>query len=53
MDSKKVIELGTLVEIEVLNDEYDNQYFLTKISDVEEDFTCLDINLPMAGRKSK
>ncbi|MBN1467135.1 MAG: PilZ domain-containing protein [Fusobacteriaceae bacterium] len=49
MDPKKVIELGTLVEIEVLNDEYDNQYFLTKISDVEEDFTCLDINLPMAG----
>ena len=47
MDPIKMLKIGTLVEMEVINNVYDGELFLTKISDIDESHETLDLNLPM------
>lgn len=51
MDPINVLKIGTLVEMEVINNVYDGELFLTKISDIDEDYETLDLNLPMENRQ--
>ena len=51
MDPITFIKIGTLVEMEVINNVYDGELFLTKIADIDEAFEHLDLNLPMENRQ--
>lgn len=51
MDPISVLKIGTLVEMEVINNVYNGEIFFTKISDVDENFETLDLNLPMESRQ--
>ena len=51
MYSIKMLKIGTLVEMEVINNVYDGELFLTKISDIDESHETLDLNLPMENRQ--
>ena len=51
MDPIKMLKIGTLVEMEVINNVYDGELFLTKISDIDESHETLDLNLPMENRQ--
>lgn len=51
MDTIKMLKIGTLVEMEVINNVYDGELFLTKISDIDESHETLDLNLPMENRQ--
>lgn len=51
MDPINVLKIGTLVEMEVINNVYDGDIFLTKISDIDENYETLDLNLPMENRQ--
>ena len=51
MDPINVLKIGTLVEMEVINNVYDGELFLTKISDIDESYETLDLNLPMENRQ--
>lgn len=51
MDPINVLKIGTLVEMEVINNVYDGELFLTKISDIDENHETLDLNLPMENRQ--
>ncbi len=51
MDPITFLKIGTLVEMEVINNVYDGELFLTKIADIDEAFEHLDLNLPMENRQ--
>ena len=51
MDPIKMLKIGILVEMEVINNVYDGELFLTKISDIDESHETLDLNLPMENRQ--
>lgn len=51
MDPINFITIGTLVEMEVINNVYDGELFLTKIADIDENRETLDLNLPMENRQ--
>lgn len=51
MDPINMLKIGTLVEMEIINNVYDGELFLTKISDIDESYETLDLNLPMENRQ--
>lgn len=51
MDPINYLKIGTLVEMEVLNNVYDGELFLTKIADMDENHEHLDLHLPMENRQ--
>lgn len=51
MDPISMLKIGALVEMEVINNVYDGELFLTKISDIDENYQTLDLNLPMENRQ--
>lgn len=51
MDPINYLKIGTLVEMEVLNNVYDGELFLTKIADMDENHDHLDLHLPMENRQ--
>lgn len=51
MDPINYLKIGTLVEMEVLNNVYDGELFLTKIADMDDKHDHLDLHLPMENRQ--
>lgn len=47
MDPINYIKIGTLVEMEVINNVYNGELFFTKIADMDDNHEYLDLHLPM------
>lgn len=51
MDPINFLKIGTLVEMEVINNVYNGELFLTKIADMDDGHEHIDLNLPMENRQ--